>query len=194
MKKLDAFLPYVLPSVAGCSQPLAEQSIRDAAIQFCEDTHYLQLVSDPIDLVAGVSEYDIDVPVGHDVARLLNTWFGPEQRPTGRPQRAEFIAPSTLRIWPVPQDNRPAAMQTCIALKPSRTATSLDDSMFSDWVEGIAAGAVQRICSVPGQAFSSDKDALKAMGTYNFWKNKARFEMTKKRTMTDLTVQMRRFA
>jgi hypothetical protein len=194
MKKLEAFLPYVLPSVAGCSQPLAEQAIRDSAIQFCEETHYLQLVSDPIDLVAGASEYDIDVPASHSVARLLNTWFGPEQRPTGRPQRAEFIGPSTLRIWPVPQADLPAAMQTCIALKPARTATSLDDSMFNDWVEGIAAGAIYRICMMPGQAFSSDQDAIKAMGVYNLWRGKARFEMTKKRTMTDLTVQMRRFA
>jgi hypothetical protein len=60
MVKLEAFTPRVHLWVPGAPAPLVETAIIDCAIQFCEDSHVLQVVPDPQPLHAGQQEYDID--------------------------------------------------------------------------------------------------------------------------------------
>ncbi len=90
MASLSDFFPYVLPSVQGCSLPLAEQHIRDACIDFCTHAPVIQLALDPVSAVAGQMEYDIDVPNGTMVHLILEAWY--EAQELGRYKSGDTLS------------------------------------------------------------------------------------------------------
>ena len=198
MVKLDAFTPRVHLWVPGAPAPLVETAIIDCAIQFCEDSHVLQVVSDPQVLRKGQNEYDIDIGMeGMTLSRVLNVWFGPHEYERGnmRPQWWEIVDPKTLRIYPLPASdgdpNMPLMMR--IAYKPERTATQLPDEMARDWMDGVVGGAVMRLAAMPDQPYSSNENAQKGAAMYALWVGKARFEGTKLRLRRDHKVAQRKW-
>ncbi len=196
MKKLEYFLPRTLPWCLSVPEPLVYQALIDCAIQFCEETHIVRFISDPIMVVANVQDYDIDLPQFTDLARILRVWYGPDPYgiPSGFPTNWFVTDTTTLTIIPVPTTQRNDWMFMEIATKPTRTATTVDDLLYTDYIEGIAGGAVARICQMPDQPWSNDDNAAKGQALYQRWKGKAQIEGTKGRVRRDTTVKMRPFA
>lgn len=64
----DELLPYVLPDVPGCSEPLAIQSIRTAVIRFCEEAKILKRTLAAVPLIVDEPRYEIIAPTGYDWA------------------------------------------------------------------------------------------------------------------------------
>ena len=56
----EVFLPEVMPYVHDVPEIVAVQAIRNACIEFCEETHYLQENLDPITGQENVGEYYLD--------------------------------------------------------------------------------------------------------------------------------------
>lgn len=197
MVKLDAFTPRVHLWVPGAPAPLVETAIVDCAIQFCEDTHVLQVVPDAQLLRKGQVEYDIDpMYPGMTLSRVLKVWLGPDEfHANARPLWWEVVDPKTLRIQPVPTENgdshNPLMMR--LALKPERTATQLPDEFARDWMDGIVGGAVMRLATMPDQPYSSDTNAQKGAAMYALWMGKARFEGTKLRLRRDHKIAQRKW-
>ena len=197
MVTLDAFTPRVHLWVPGCPAPLVAAAIIDCAIQFCEDSHVLQVVPDPQPLKKGQADYDIDSGSAQlTLSRVLRVWLGPDEpRATGHPQWWEVVDPQTLRIWPVPtSDDTSQPLMMRLALKPERTATQLPDEFARDWMDGIVGGAVMRLATMPDQPYSNDGNAQKGAAMYSMWMNKARFEGTKLRLRRDHKVAPRKWA
>lgn len=192
MTKLEAFLPRLLPWVNGCPQALAEEKLVDSAIAFCEHSSIVQVTSDPMPVVPGKNEFDLDMDVGTTLSRVLRAWYGPETHHVTGPARIDVQAPGTLIVLPVPA--QATTLTVRFSTKPLRTAKSLADVLMQDWVEGIVAGAVYRLSTIPDQAFSSDTNAAKAIAVYNREVGLAKVESTKGRLRTDTRVQMRPFA
>jgi hypothetical protein len=68
------------------------------------------------------------------------------------------------------------------------------DQLYTDWVEGVAGGAISRLCAMPDQPWSNDVNAGKGEALYALWRGKAQIEGTKGRVRRDTTVRMRPFA
>ena len=76
MAALDALLPYLLPSVIGCSEPLALQTLRATAYDFCARTDLIQRVI-VADCLLGVQDYVITAPTDMELLRILSvSWQG----------------------------------------------------------------------------------------------------------------------
>lgn len=195
MVNLDAFTPRVHLWVPGAPQPLVHTAIIDCAIQFCEDSHVLQVVPDPQYLRAGVDEYDIDPTYpGMTLARVLKVWYGPNEfRASSMPRWWEVVDPRTLRIYPMPVGDQHEPLMMRLALKPERTATQLPDEFARDWMDGIVGGAIMRLAMTPDQPYSSDANAQKGAAMYTLWMGKARFEGTKLRLRRDHKVAQRKW-
>lgn len=217
MQTLDVFLPRVLMKATGCSDPLARQAVLDSCIEFCEETHIVQFTSGPMPVVTGVMSYELDVPQDQEVAATLKVWYGTRQLfpatpdqidtilayvdsaggqtpPTGEPSTFFEYAPGVIAIYPAPNQTANNMLSARAASKPTRTATTVDDLLYKDWVEPIVGGALTRICSVPNQFFSSDAMAAQGMGQFRYGVNRASAIRRRGRISASMSVSARGLA
>jgi hypothetical protein len=183
---VDALFPRVLPYVVGCSEPMASQAILDSAIRFCDKTDVIREPLDAFPTVSGLASYDIETPNRQmRVGRILSVTvdndkiFGVfeedadnlseiEGKPTAfYTRRTE----STLALWlnPIP-DNRYSVVINA-SFTPEINATSLPDDLVNRWYEGVVAGAISQLASLPNMPFSNpalaaqkEMEHLKACG------------------------------
>ena len=167
---IDALFPRVLPYVVGCSVPMASQAILDSAIRFCDKTDVIRESLDAFTTVAGLESYDIETPnrqmrVGRILSVTINNdkisgvfeedadnLSDVEGKPTAfYTRRAE----STLALWlnPIPDDRYSVVVHA--SFTPDINATSLADDLVNRWYEGIVAGAISQLASLPNMPFSN---------------------------------------
>lgn len=216
MISLDLFLSRLTPWVSGCPDPLSKQALVDAAIEFCDESHIVQSVLAPVGVSAGVSQYTLTLPTDSDCCATLKVWYrareldpaptseidnilafasgitdAPQQ--TGEPHWFYEISPGVIGLYPVPSTTVASVLSVRVALKPSRAAATLSDTLYNDWVEGIVAGARARLHAVPAQFFSSDAKASQAMGLFRYYINRAKGVSIRGRLNGSLTVKPNRF-
>ena len=71
MAAYSSLVKEVLPYVPLCPDSLVEQNLRSATIEFCERSKAFILDIDPFSTIAGVYEYDFDIPTGTEVHQIL---------------------------------------------------------------------------------------------------------------------------
>lgn len=217
MASVDVFLSRLMPSVIGCPDALARQAILDSAIEFCEETQVIQVISEPQDVTAEVGVYDLDLPAGQGVVTTLKVWYGTtllgptpiaqvnnilayvgsagNQSPVlGTPTSFFEFSPTVIGLYPIPDVSGVGMFSARVATKPLRTATVLDDILYQDWVEAIVAGARQRIHAMPEQFFSSDAKAAQALAQFRSLVNRAKSAGARGRVASSLYVNPIRFA
>ena len=69
------FLDYVLPDAPGCTNEVALLAIKNTVIEFCEKTLILQQDHDPVTLVRGVVDYDLEPPKDHQVSKIMKVFY-----------------------------------------------------------------------------------------------------------------------
>lgn len=219
MKSFEVhFLPYVLVNVPGCTTPLAIQALRSAAIEFCTRSNLIQSIA-KTSSTAAVDEYDVEVLPQMKVARVLQVFYGTTELeivPTlmvgtpqalrgtvdgaepgkGSPRAAFFKTPSgsTFSVYPVPDESKTEVFTVRASFAPSRSASSVDDLLFDDWVEVIAAGAIGQLQAMPGQSFTSLSTAGAFFQQFSAGVARARIEASKGRVAGSMRVRPVSFA
>lgn len=179
MKALSDFYSRILPKVPGCPDPLLRDALVDSAIEFCEQTLIVQVTSDPQDVTKGNGLYELDLPTGQKACATMKVWYGTSELVAAPSEQVDLIlayissvggktpdegtpkyfyemSPGVIGIYPVPDTTRTSYLSARVATKPSRTATSLDDILYEDWIEAVCGGTVSRLMSIPAQAFTND--------------------------------------
>jgi hypothetical protein len=171
MKALSAFYPRVLPYLPGCSEPFANQVILNSAIEFCENSLTLRQNLDTFRTVVGVIEYDLDPPsIQHDISRVMSVAVNYKELTAGMAEVVRNDLPTAnstplafytsradsvfvLRLTPPPDAVYPVVVG--VTLRPSRTATLLEDDLYNIWINPIVSGAIARAMQVPDQPFTN---------------------------------------
>lgn len=172
MTDFTAFLPEVMPYVHDCPQLAAIQAIRNAAIEFCEKSHYWQVDLTNADIDAGTGEYLISVPAQTALVDLIGGWYnnhrlipknadvlsrlyaGTDWRMvTGDPIYVTKLDGSTLTLVPTPTRTEFDALGLRVALAPARNATAISSDLYQRFAEVIAKGARARLYATPGQPY-----------------------------------------
>jgi hypothetical protein len=168
-KDLDAFLPAIWPYAPGCPNITAFAAIRLAAIEFCERTK-LWRWEDDFDILANDAEaittpygsvlHEIDKVLfnGNELERKTPSWlddFEPGWRTNSitseLPQYVTQTELNTIRLVPSADGH----VNIYVWLKPSADAKQLPDFLSDQYREIIAAGALARLLSQPGQPYSN---------------------------------------
>ena len=211
----EDFLPYLLPETPGCPEVVAVQSIRSAVIDFCEQSLILQRDHDPIKAVANQSEYEFEPPKNYLVTKLMRGWFlkdplsvvspdmvtdptvynatFPEPNVlTGKPRSIVQKDERTFALTPVPDETIANAITLRVALKPTRSSSTIENVVFEDYAEFIAHGAKSRLCMTPGKSYTNPDVA--ALGNVMFRQgiNRALQRAVRGHSRSDLSVKMRR--
>lgn len=182
-KALSLFVPYVLPALPGCSPLLARRAILHACIDFCKQTDAVQKVLTSQDVVATQQDYAVTPPAVSILVRVLGvSWRGVWLDPVapadvmsgtaltgadigtdalverGSPRAFFQKTPevSTISLHPVPDTALVAGLTIKASFAPTVAATVVDDLLYDNWIDTIAAGAIARLRATPHQPFSGD--------------------------------------
>jgi hypothetical protein len=166
------FYPYILPSVPGAVLPTVDFQLRQAAREWCDRTMCWRDWLDPI-YTNGVDRvYDFEVSSGQDVVQLVNATVDskaadilrlgdlPRDWMTSSCVPCGVVALSSgSRFGVLPLQAEGIAVQTEVTLRPSNTATGVEDELFASYAREIALGALGNL--MPGSKFAKDfKDAI----------------------------------
>lgn len=185
--------------VPSCPKPLAEQSLLDAAIDFCQRTECVRYVAGPVAAVAGQATYTIPLPQDVRVRRIHKAEFlgrdlsldtsVPSTPNSGEPWALTSPAPGVVTVYPTPDKTVGQALAVHAILEPTRNATLLPDELFHTWCETIIAGAVYRITSIPDQSFSNPMVAADASARYQMGLSRASAESDNSQITTNARVR-----
>lgn len=179
MAALSALYPYVVPQFSTVPEPAIDRAIIDGAIQFCRDSLVWQETTDPISVVAGVAEYDVEPASNAEPIRVLAAvkarthldralLAGSDINQVGEATGFVQPTPRIIRLVSAPEEG--ASIVLRVALEPKDTATTLDDSLVRYWKEPIAAAARQRLALTYGDI----NQAQIAEQQYQAWLNRAK--------------------
>lgn len=166
----EDFIPDVLPMVPGCTDILVVQHIRAAAIELCEKSYFYHEDLDPVTVVPGIYEYDLDVPrntVAHKLlwavlegryvefagsalmAERYPNWREKETR--GKPKLIAQVRPDAFWLCPIPQDKVKNGLIIHAVLKPTRRSTSIEERVAEECHDAIVNGALFRLLRLPSK-------------------------------------------
>ena len=170
----STFLPEVAPFVFDVPEFVATNAVRNACIEFCEKTRYLQLEVPTFDTVVNQPNYNIATLAGltsdQIFVDMMESWNGgalliPKsseeltrlfrwvdwRTQIGMPIYITRILQNEVLLVPVPQAISTITMR--IAVAPSRASLTVDNEIFEHFVEFISYGARARLYDMPNQPF-----------------------------------------
>lgn len=213
MATLDNFYPYVMPDFPGCPEITVDVALRGALIEFCEKTLIVQRDHDPITVVAGITDYDLEPPTGTLVTKVMRAWYRQvllepvapdnvlyaqvyntmyEGAELTKAEPRNFIQKEerSITLYPIPKETSKNALTIRIALKPTRSATTFEDVLFEDYAEAIAHGAKYRLFSMSGKPWTNGPAAAAALNFFNSAVNVARQRASRGSSRADVRVTL----
>lgn len=215
MKNYEEFFSWVLPEVAGCPEIAALQAVRDATIQFSEQSLIHQVDHDPITVIAKTCDYDLESPLAdHRIVKVMKAFYkGKELTPIGPDQISDpavynssiggytpsYASPTSfaqkdaasISLVPIPDQTIASAITMRVALAPSRNSNFCEDFIFEQWVEVISAGAVSKLQLSSGRPYSNPQAALANQSRFMAGTNVARSRAVRGFNRSSLSVQLR---
>lgn len=162
----DSLIPYMQPACMGIPVEILVHNIRLAAIEFTEKSGWFSQVYS-VDLQKDVSEYPIDV---YDCMRFIamrkvcyrgQTSYCPEHTPRCCSVGGNkfWVENDALQISPLPAYDEAEALTVEIVVALTQDTCYLPESLYQEWAETIANGAIARVLTIPGQMFSDPMSA-----------------------------------
>jgi len=209
----DVFLSEVMPYVHDVPELVAIQAVRNACIEFCEETRYLQVDSDAQTAVAGQADYDLEADTGYVCCDLVEAWAGDQllipksveeitkiyrandwRQMTGNPYYYFRTTSQVVTLVPKPSTTEAAKLKFRIAIAPSRASTTVDSEMFERFLEQIAYGARARLYNTPGQPYYDPKTAEIYLKRFNDAIAEVRTRVNKGLSRASIAIEFQRFA
>jgi len=208
----DNFLVEVMPYVRDVPEIVAIQAIRNACIQFCQETRYIQDNLDSMSGISGISKYDLEPNDGtYKIADVVEVWYGDsflvpksiEQltqiyRSTnwntlgGNPYY--YFRPSSqeIQLVPYPQVTEAGKIRIRAALTPSRASTGVKEEIYERFLEDIAYGARARLYNTPNQPYYDLKTSLEYLKRFNDVMADVRTQVNKGLTRASVQIEFQR--
>jgi hypothetical protein len=215
MKSHNDFLDNVMPHVPSANVDMALLEIKNTIIDFCEKSLILQTTLDPVTGIVDVSDYDLEPPKDKKVTKILKGWYkGRELTPVSfdeintpaayNPNAAD--APvrredprnvwqkdaDTFSVYPIPNETLANAITLVVALKPTRSTSSIDDVIYEDYAEIIAHGTLARMFMSHDKPYTDFKLAAARQALYTAGLNVARDRALKNYVRVSKHVKIRR--
>lgn len=210
MVNLSQFFPRLMPYVVGCPEPLAQQALLDAAIEFCTKSNAVSVMLDPVTTISGIATYEIDTPSQTGVSAVLKLWHDGNlilplpfeqatslfNNPNGSPRFffGQYVDEAfCVTLLPTPDKTVANGLRMRAALTPTRSATQVHDILYDRYADAIVQGAISTLCAVPDQPFTDLPQAAAAAMRFRAEANLARGEIMHGNVQSSLSVKMRAF-
>jgi hypothetical protein len=166
------FLPYVQPHVPGCPEIVVNTHLQEAAAEFIGRSELWRFDIESDFTSKNTSDYEIDVPNGAVLENILTLFVdgSAAKRVSDRHYQASNTnansAPSSFSIYQdnqirfFPTPDRKYTFEGVGVLKPSLSATGVEDFIFETHGRSIACGAIWRLAIIPGKEWSNPEVAM----------------------------------
>jgi hypothetical protein len=207
----ETLFPEVMLHAQAVPEPVAVNAIRNACVEFCQNTLYMVQTFDAFSVLAREAVYELDTPVGYIVAKIidpiyvdgmvvpamipnqLHTYYGMDwQQLTGSPTAFVAFTPGVITLVPTPELSG-AQITGQYALQPTRASTTFDSEVLERYRETLVAGALSRILMTPGEAYYDPQKAMMAATSFRSGMASIRISASKANVGATTTVRMRRF-
>jgi hypothetical protein len=208
----DLFLPEVMQFVKDVPEVVALNAIRNASIEFCQETRYIQQHLDPMTGVANIGTYDLEANEGtYKIADIIECWYGDQflvpksieqltqiYRTTnwntldGNPYYYYRPSSQEIRLVPYPQLTEANKILVLAALKPSRVSTTVREEIFERFLEDIAYGARARLYNTPNQPYYDLKTSMEYLKRFNDVIADVRTQVNKGLTRASVQIEFQR--
>lgn len=210
---IDDFLDDVMPELPGCTEFLAIDRLRFAAIEFCRRTLISQETVEELDLDA--DEPELSIPTPNNSVRVYRImWIKsphrtltplPKQPLTNQsrdwatlgtadwPMSYVRLSKDTVYLIPVPSEDKNGVITAHIACIPERDATKLDAVLIDEHREAIAAGALSRLLKMKKEGWYDPTSAQQYAIDFASEISNARASVNKDQLMADIHVQLNKF-
>lgn len=209
----EVFLPEVMPFVRDCPEIVAVQAIRNAVIEFCEETHYLQENLDPIAGQKNVGLYQLDAnDSNYKVVEIMQAYYGDQllipkaqeelnqiyrtsnwEDLSGNPYYYFRTRSDEMRLVTKPILTEQNKLKVKAAIAPKRSSTVVTDELYERFLEQIAMGARARLYNTPNQPYYDPSAAGVYTKRFNDIMAEVRTRVYKGLTRAAARVEFQRF-
>lgn len=195
--KIEDLYPYVVPDLPGCPDETLRQAFVLTAIDFCQKTLVWNEIADAVQLVDGVSDYDIDYPSGAIAQTVTGVWCGemelipksiselndeiPNWRAATSNRPRYYNSPAdwgSIRVYPIPSGIAEATPRPTITLRgtflPKLSATELPNFMAERFLDCLTSGVKGRLMLQPRQTWTDAQLGAYHKGQYEELRTDAR--------------------
>lgn len=165
----------ISPSVPGCPSPVIENYVHDAAIEVCERTLAFKYVQAQQTLVDGTYSYayvpDTETEVHAVISANVNNiridpatmeataerypwWPTTDSDYRSTPQYFVHFDTGNYYVVPTPNDDPTYLLDMVLALKPTRSATGLEQVPFDELEDVIVDAALQHLLVLPEKTWT----------------------------------------
>ena len=167
MKTWDAFFDLLSPDVPGCPQSAQIIALRQAAIDFCEQSLAWRYDHPDIAVLVATAKYFFDPPEGTAVHAVTYAEFNDRQIEVSKMERdihiwnwrglsgtPEYVLGVSVSFTLVPTPDLEGTLKLKVVLKPAPNATGIDDDIFNEYREAIIHGALARLMLSPKKPYT----------------------------------------
>jgi hypothetical protein len=166
----DVFYPSIAPSIPGAPKHVVIKAIRDAVIEFCDESGIVRRTLPNVVVSAGVTTAVLTVPNNERICRVQSlTVEGYNQVLTTKDYLLDV---ATIKFTnPVVTD---ATLIPVVSVKPTRSATECDDILYEDWSLAIEYGAIAVLQMMSGRDWYNPQSAAVNETQFRKFINKAK--------------------
>lgn len=183
-KKYADLINEVLPYLAADpSDPVTEQAIRRTVIQFCSESWIWKVFQDPVSVLIGISQYDLEPESGSDVSAvvaveldgvplipktpvLLNKEIPRWKTVAGTPKYFTQMDTESLYLAPLPQSSQNNALSITLALQPTQKSDGFPAWIYNQYADALIQGAVARLMLMSGKPWADPANGLDHRNTF----------------------------
>jgi hypothetical protein len=210
-KTWSDFADLMRPSIMGCPDLLMEDYVKRAVIDFANETHIMRADADDVVIVADTASYTLTF-TGSEVTPIyiLNVKFGdntlyetseneldahdPDWRhEEGTPTHRFQTPDNKMVLYPVPDSTEDDDLEVECVVKPTTSATGVDDYVFDDFGYVIAEGALADLKRIPGKPWTDPAAASFHYALYKKGISKARRKVMKSKGLSSSYVNPKSF-
>lgn len=166
-KVWNDFYPYIQPYIPGCPEIVMEAHLQEAAAEFCAKSEVWRFDVEQDFTSKGESDYEVDVPTGAILENILTFYLDgsalrsvsdrhydlPSTQPRSRPMYYSIYQDASVRLYPTPDQQY--KFEGVAVLKPSLSATGVEDYIFETHGRCISYGAIAKLAIIPGKEWSN---------------------------------------
>ena len=209
----EDFLPEVMQFVPNVADLIAVNSIRNACIEFCEKTRFLQIDIPYIPLVAGKASYPIVTPDGTKFVLPEVTYYNDVlliprssdelasiyrmadwRKVQGNPAYVTRLIMPEILLTPYPVAVLGTDFLRCrVSIAPTRNSTEIDSEIYEQFLEVISFGARARLYGTPQQSYYDKGAADQYAKMFKYGISEARRQVTRGLSRDSVRAEFQRF-
>jgi hypothetical protein len=163
-KAWSYWYPDLVPQLTGCPDPVIDYELRRVAQDFFERTRAWQVIQAPVAIAKAQALVNI-VPAdpGQELVRIERAWLDgrpinvtsadtldarfPDDWSTREGTTTDLVplSPGVMQLFPLPAAAASTGLKLRLSVRPSDTATGIQDDMAVAWREALACGCRGRL-------------------------------------------------